>query len=232
MKFDVLEAVRQARAENRRVVVVTNLTTGDQRLVRAGDELASGAGELARKAFENDQNQHLEMADGQYFAHVFSPPPRLILVGAVHIAEPLNRIARLADYRVTLIDPRTGFVKSGRFPRAEVLDGWPDKALTALYPDSATAVVTLTHDPKLDDPALAAALRSPAFYIGALGSRKTHDLRCLRLAEMGFSAMAIARVRGPVGLAIGARSPSEIAISIMAELTAARRGAAVRASSP
>ena len=154
------------------------------------------------------------------------PAPRLILVGAVHISQALAPIAALAGYGVTVVDPRRSFATDARFPAVALTTEWPDEALTRLAPDARTAVVTLTHDPKLDDPALTVALNSPAFYIGSLGSRKTHAARLKRLAAAGFDDAALARIHGPVGLPIGALSPAEIAISVLAQITAVRRAGA------
>jgi xanthine dehydrogenase accessory factor len=162
--------------------------------------------------------------DGRFIA-VHNPPLRMIVVGAVHIAQPLLAIARLAGYAPTLIDPRAAFGSTDRFPGEVILDDWPDDALATLAPDARTAVVTLTHDPKLDDPAIRFALRSKVFYLGCLGSKKTHAKRVDRLREDGFSEAEIARIHAPVGLDIGAKTPAEIAVSIMAEITQAlRRG--------
>jgi xanthine dehydrogenase accessory factor len=160
--------------------------------------------------------------DGRFIA-VHNPALRLIVVGAVHIAQPLLAIARTCGYAPTLIDPRAAFGTAERFPGETILADWPDEALQSLSPDARTAIVTLTHDPKLDDPALSAALASPVFYIGALGSKKTHARRIDRLTEAGFSSAEIARIHAPVGLDIGARTPSEIAVSIMAQITATLR---------
>jgi xanthine dehydrogenase accessory factor len=161
--------------------------------------------------------------DGRFIA-VHNPPLRLIVVGAVHIAQPLLTIARTCGYAPTLIDPRGAFGSQARFPDEAILDDWPDEALAALKADGRTAVVTLTHDPKLDDPALRVALASPAFYIGALGSKKTHARRLERLAALGCGPEVTARIHAPVGLDIGARTPAEIAVSIMAQITATLRG--------
>ncbi|MGR3755669.1 MAG: XdhC family protein [Tranquillimonas sp.] len=157
--------------------------------------------------------------DGATFVAVHNPPLRMAVVGAVHIAQPLLQMARLAGYDPVLIDPREAFASQPRFPDETLVHGWPDEALAAQRPDTRTAVVTLTHDPKLDDPALIVALRSDAFYIGALGSTRTHAKRLARLAEAGLSEAQLARIHAPVGLDIGARSPAEIAIAIMAEVT-------------
>jgi xanthine dehydrogenase accessory factor len=152
------------------------------------------------------------------------------VVGAVHIAQKLVPLARLADFSVDVVDPRTAFATPERFPDVGLSHDWPDNAVAALKPDSATALVSLTHDPKLDDPALIVALRSPAFYIGALGSRKTHGKRLERLKAEGFDDAALARLHAPVGLPIGALSPGEIAVSIMAEIVATLRGRSLQAT--
>jgi len=151
--------------------------------------------------------------------HVFNPPLRMILIGAVHISQPLARMAALAGYEVVVVDPRRAFASAARFPGVEVRIDWPDEALEDLAPNLRTAVVTLTHDPKLDDPALHVALRSDAFYIGSLGSKKTHRTRVERLTEAGFDEKTIGRILGPVGLSIGATSPAEIAVAILAQIT-------------
>jgi xanthine dehydrogenase accessory factor len=177
-----------------------------------------------RKAVTEDRNATVETAQGQVFIEVFNPRLRCIIVGAVHIAQPLARMAALTGYLVTVVDPRTAFASDERFPDVSLSTDWPDEALEKLRPNRRTAIVTLTHDPKLDDPALAAALRSDAFYIGALGSKKTHAARLKRLIPMGFDEAALARIHGPVGLDIGAVSPAEIAVSIMAEITRVLRG--------
>jgi xanthine dehydrogenase accessory factor len=153
------------------------------------------------------------------FVEVLTPPHRCFIIGAVHIAQPLARMLTMADYAVTVIDPRGAFATKARFPDVELTQEWPDEAIERLQPDRGSAVLALTHDPKLDDPALAAALRSDCFYIGALGSRRNHAGRCARLKELDFSDNDLARIHGPVGLAIGAVSPAEVAISIAAEMT-------------
>ncbi len=170
-----------------------------------------------------DKSRRVDTADGPVFIQIFNPPLRLAIIGAVHIAQPLAPMASLAGYDVTVIDPRRAFASDERFPSVTVLTDWPDEAMAALAPDNRTAIVALTHDPKLDDPALDVALKSDAFYIAALGSRKTHARRLERLAELGHPPEVLARIHGPAGLAVGAVSPAEIAIAIMAEMTAALR---------
>lgn len=214
MKRETLDALRAARRERRAVALVTELGTGAQRLAAAGQ---------SRTGVEPAGNDEI-------FTHVFQPTPRLIVVGAVHIAQKLVPLARLADFAVDVVDPRIAFATPERFPDVGLSHDWPDKAVAALKPDSATALVSLTHDPKLDDPALIVALRSPAFYVGALGSRKTHGRRLERLRAEGFDDAALARLHAPVGLPIGALSPGEIAVSIMAEIVATLRGRTLRAA--
>ncbi|MDA5193899.1 XdhC family protein [Govanella unica] len=174
-------------------------------------------------AIDRDTSRHVTTPGGSVFARVFGPEARLLIIGAVHIALPLVTIARAAGYEVTLIDPRTAFAHNDRFPGVTIVTEWPDDALEALGLDGGTAVVTLTHDPKIDDPALFVALQSKAFYVGALGSLKTQSQRRARLQTMGLDDHSLTRLHGPVGLAIGAATPAEIAIAIMAEITHVRR---------
>ncbi len=186
------------------------------------DVLSLPADDIAqvRAAIREDKSRVIETSIGKVFVEVWNPPLRLVVIGAVHIAQTLAPMAALAGYKVTVIDPRSAVASAERFPGVAIVADWPDDVLPGLQPDKRTAIVTLTHDPKIDDPALQAALGSDAFYIGALGSRKTHAKRGERLAEAGFDASQIQRIRGPVGLAIGALTPAEIAIAILAEITA------------
>jgi xanthine dehydrogenase accessory factor len=231
MKSAILKQVLADRAAKIPVVLVTSLEDGRQSIVHedggAAGELSLSEAQLTevRKALNADKSRTLDSAGGKQFAQVHNPPPRLLLVGAVHISQALAPMAAMAGYGVSVIDPRRAFATDERFPGIDMRGDWPDEAMAELKPDRRTAVVTLTHDPKLDDPALQAALRSPAFYVGALGSRKTHAARLERLAAAGFSAQETARIHGPVGLAIGALSPAEVAVSVLAQITAVRRGA-------
>ena len=230
MKLPLLERLLAAGGSNVPTALVTSLATGAQALVDANHlegDLTLNAAELAqvRQSLSDDQSGSLETTAGTLFVEVWNPRPRLLVIGAVHTAQELVPLARSAGYDVTVIDPRTAFGTPARFPNTTVLNDWPDDIVPALAPDRRTAILTLTHDPKIDDPALIAALRSDAFYIGALGSRRTHAKRLERLQEAGFDATTLARIRGPVGLAIGARTPVEIALSIMAEITAVLRRA-------
>jgi xanthine dehydrogenase accessory factor len=221
----LLEKLLAARRAGHPMALATLIPAGSQALIDgtgARGELGLGPGDLARirAVIAEDKSQTIETSLGPVFVEVWNPPLRLVLVGAVHIAQALAPMAALAGYKVTVIDPRSAFASAERFPGVEIVADWPDDVLPGLKPDKRTAIVTLTHDPKIDDPALNAALKSDAFYIGALGSRKTHAKRGDRLVEAGFGPEAIARIRGPVGLAIGALTPAEIAISILAEITA------------
>lgn len=223
MKGRILDRVVAAGREHRSIALATDLATGRQLLVddgsRDGDlELDETALDAVRDALQADRNRTIETPAGRVFVEVFNPPRRCFVVGAVHIAQPLVQMLSLADFAVTVIDPRGSFATEARFPNVELSQEWPDEALERLKPDQRSAVVTLTHDPKLDDPALAVALRSDCFYIGALGSRRTHAARCSRLKEMGFTEADLARIHGPVGLAIGAVSPAEVATSIVAQI--------------
>jgi xanthine dehydrogenase accessory factor len=228
VKREILDALQAARAEHRTAALVTDLASGAQSLVIDG----AVTGDLPVDAALQDaiaealrHNRSRTAADGKLFIQTFVPPLRLAIVGAVHIAQALAPMAALAGYDVTVIDPRRAFASDERFPGVKVSTEWPDDGLAALKPDGRTAVVTLTHDPKLDDPALDVALRSPAFYIAALGSRKTHAGRIERLTARGHGADVLARIHGPAGLAIGAVSPAEIAIAVMAQMTAVLHGA-------
>jgi xanthine dehydrogenase accessory factor len=232
----LLEELLAARRGRRQVVLATPLSGGAHRLMpvasatsgapvsaapaagadAAADPVAAAVAGVARR----DQAEVVDAAGGAVLLEPHLSPQRLIIVGAVHVAQPLAEMAGLAGFAVTIVDPRRAFATKARFPGQQLVVAWPDAAVNELAPDARTAVVTLTHDPKLDDPALQSALRSPAFYVGALGSRKTHAGRLKRLAAAGFTAAEAARIHGPVGLAIGALSPAEIAISILAEITA------------
>jgi xanthine dehydrogenase accessory factor len=221
----VLEALTAARAAKSPVVLATWLATGQSRLLKEADLAQEPFGEAARATLREDRAQTVETPEGACFLNPFNPPLRMAILGAVHIAQPLAPLARLAGYAVTVIDPRSAFASAARFPDVTLIHEWPDEALERFAPDGRTAVIALTHDPKLDDPGLDRALRSEAFYIAALGSRKNHAARLERLAARGHDAAALARIHGPAGLPIGAKTPAEIAISIMAEATAALRHA-------
>lgn len=218
MKFDVLKALNEARRAQRPVVRVIDLASGEERLIDPQIEVTA-LGVAAAEAARADQSKPVEIDGRTWFLTVHNPPLDLAIVGAVHIAQPLSRMAQLAGYGVRVIDPRTAFATAERFPNMTLMHDWPEEALTKAPLSSRSALVALTHDPKVDDPALTAALRSNCFYIGALGSKKNHAGRRERLAQHGFCEQELDRIHGPIGLAIGARSPAEIAIAILAEMT-------------
>lgn len=228
MTPELLRALNEARAAKRRACLVRFLATDEE--VLTVDGMAVGGAVLSEEvanavedALRRDTSGTVETAGGPAFLQVFNPPLRLVIVGAVHIAQSLAPMAALAGYAVTVVDPRRAFASDARFPDVTLVNDWPDEALEKLGPDRRTAVVTLTHDPKIDDPGLDAALKSEAFYVAALGSRRTHAGRVARLKELGHDDAAIARIHGPAGLDIGAVSPAEIAISVLAQMTAVLR---------
>jgi xanthine dehydrogenase accessory factor len=224
---DLLGSLLAAIEAKETVVRATDLPGGESRLLRppAAASTSDPALEAAREAALAGESRAVEIGGARVFLGVFLPPVRLVIVGAVHVAQALAPMARIVGHDVVIVDPRPAFATEQRFPGAALVPEWPEQALARLAIDRGTAVVTLTHDPKIDDPALVAALRSDAFYVGALGSRRTQAARRERLRGMGFSEADLARVHGPVGLAIGAISPSEIAVSILAEVVSCLRRA-------
>jgi xanthine dehydrogenase accessory factor len=223
MKQETLDRLLEARAAKRPSALLRWLGTDREALMVDGQAVIGEVPETVRdaiaEALRRDKGATVQTDHGPLFIQVFNPPLRLMVIGAVHIAQTLVPIASLAGYDVTVIDPRRAFASDARFPGVNVRQDWPDEALEALQPDARTAVVTLTHDPKLDDPALDVALRSDAFYIAALGSRRTHAARLERLGALGHDAPTLGRIHGPAGLPIGAVSPAEVAIAVMAEMT-------------
>jgi xanthine dehydrogenase accessory factor len=228
MTPETLAALEQAKRDKQPVVLATRLPSGEQRLL-PDPEAPADLAEAAARALERDESGTVRIGDADFFLHAYNPPLRLIVVGAVHIAQALVPFAIPCGFAVTVVDPRRSFASDERFPGVEISTDWPDEALEKFAPDSRTAVVTLTHDPKLDDPALDHALKSQAFYIGALGSRRTHAARLNRLRELGHQDNALSRIRGPVGLNIEAVTAPEIALSIIAQIVAVRRNAPVPA---
>ena len=228
MKIETVEKLLDLKARKQQAALVTELGTGAQDLFTETHHapalnLSPAAAEQVALAIREDRNAEIDLDGKKCFVQVHNPPPRLIIIGAVHISQALAPMGTMAGYAVTVVDPRRTFATEDRFPGVTLSSAWPDEAMEKLAPDVRSAVVTLTHDPKLDDPALTAALRSPAFYIGALGSKKTHAARLGRLTKAGFTENDLARIHGPAGLDIGAKSPAEIAVSVLAQLTAARR---------
>ena len=234
-----LKALAAARDGRRLAVLLTRLSDGTQQLLVEtqsepsslqaldGGVLDPRLHEAAWQAASHGRSGSVTIENAAWFVHVHAPRPRLILVGAVHVAQALAPLASAVGMSVTVIDPRGGFATPERFPGLELIDLWPDEAMARLRPDRHSAIVTLSHEARLDDPALDAALSGPAFYVGALGSRRTQAARRERLAALGHGADALARLHGPVGLAIGAVGPAEIALSIIAEIVAVRRGAEI-----
>ena len=223
MKLSILTALNTERAARRAAIVVTDVASGEQRLVKGADIAGDPLKELLEKHIRSGKSGMEEIPAGRVFLTVHVPPPRLVITGAVHISQALAPVAKLLDYDVIIVDPRTAFASSERFPEVQLIAQWPDEALPPLHIDRYTAFVALTHDPKIDDPALTHALSKDCFYIGALGSRKTHARRLERLKAQGIGDNELARIHAPIGLDIGAVSPSEIAVSIMAEITARLR---------
>jgi xanthine dehydrogenase accessory factor len=231
MKSATLARLQAERAAKRAVVLLTRLSDGAQ-LLWPGDEMPAALVEASKAALGSEEAGNVTLDGDSWFIHPHNPPLRIIVVGAVHIAQAMAPMAAPLGFSMVVVDPRRAFANEERLPGITLSTDWPDEAMAALAPDARTAVVTLTHDPKLDDPALDAALKSEAFYIGALGSRRTHAKRVARLTELGHGAEAMGRIHAPVGLNIEAITAPEIALSIMAEIVAARRGAALGAVRP
>lgn len=223
MKLELLTALNEERAARRAAVVVTVLASGEQRLVKAGDAASDPLRSEIAKRLRSGKSGTEETAEGKVFLTVFAPPPRLVVTGAVHISQALAPMAERLGFDVTIIDPRTAFATEERFAGVKLFAEWPDKVLPGIGVDAHTAFVALTHDPKIDDPALLHALSRDCFYIGALGSRKTHGARLERLKAQGMSDTQLARIHAPIGLDIGAVSPAEIAVSILAEIVGTLR---------
>jgi len=228
MKREILNALLAAGIDKQSVALVTNIESGIQCLVYADSTLYQcdeqhldpqlEIVDAARRCLAEQRSVAVKFDNSRILIRTYAPPPRLIVIGAVHIAQSLLPMAELAGFHVYLIDPRTAFGAEERFPGIDVIHQWPDQALESLSLDSSSAVVTLSHDPKIDDPALKVALESEAFYVGALGSKRTHAARLRRMSESGVDADARTRIHAPIGLPLGGRKPSEIAVSILAQI--------------
>lgn len=223
MKLETLIQVNAERAARRPVIVITDIADGAQRLVKAADFAADPLHAELDKQLRMGKSAMVETDGRKLFLNVYAPTAKLVIIGAVHISQALAPLARSLGYDVTVVDPRTAFASAERFPDVPLIAEWPDVALPPLNVDHYTAFVAVTHDPKVDDPALLHALERDCFYIGALGSRKSHAKRGERLKAQGATDADIAKIHAPIGLNIGAVSPSEIALSIMAEITAQLR---------
>ena len=219
MKLDILHALNAERSARRAVVLATDVASGEQRLVKAADASKDPLKEVLDKRLRMGKSGIEETPQGRMFLTVYVPSPRLVITGAVHISQTLAPIGQLLGYDVTIVDPRTAFASIERFPDVKVIAEWPDVALPPLGIDHYTAFVALTHDPKIDDPALKHALARNCFYVGALGSKKTHARRVDRLKQAGLKDADVARIHAPIGLDIEAVSPAEIAVAIMGEIT-------------
>jgi xanthine dehydrogenase accessory factor len=230
MQLDLLSTLNAERMARRAAVLVSDVSSGEQRIVRESEVASDRLADLLLERLRQGKSGLVEAGERQLFLTVQVPPVRVLVIGAVHISQALAPMAQGLDLDVTVVDPRTAFATPERFPGIAVLPEWPDEALPRLGLDRYTALVALTHDPKIDDPALTAALRAECFYIGALGSRKTHGRRVERLAQAGFSQGDLARIHAPIGLDIGAVSPAEIAVSILAEIVATLRADRRRAA--
>ncbi len=220
MKDETLSLILSEKNNRNTIIVATEINSGEQIIINEKNDTDINNKILiaAKNNIIQGKSEILDIESNKWFLNITLPPLRLITVGAVHIAQPLAEIATISGYEVIIIDPRAAFANNQRFPDIKIINEWPEVALHELGIDNRTAVVTLTHDPKLDDSALNAALKSKAFYIGSLGSKKTHKARVQRLKIANFSEDEIKRIHGPIGLAIGAKSPQEIAISIISEI--------------
>ncbi|MBR0696429.1 XdhC family protein [Bradyrhizobium lablabi] len=223
MKLETLRELNAERAARRPVIIVTDTSNGEQRLVKAKDIPSDPLRAEIATQLRMGKSANVEVGGKKLFLNVYAPTAKLVIIGAVHISQALAPIARALDYDVTVVDPRTAFASPERFPDVPLIAEWPDVALPPLNVDHYTAFVAVTHDPKIDDPALLHAFERDCFYVGALGSRKTHAKRADRLRALGAKEVDIARIHAPIGLPIGAVSPSEIAVAIMAEITAQLR---------
>lgn len=223
MDPNLLKKLNAERRARRAAILVTDQGDGRDRLVLEGDVVVGALGNALERAFQSGRSSTIEADERSYFLNVHLPPARLIVIGAVHISQALAPIASLSGFDMTLIDPRTAFATPERFDNVTLIAEWPDDALKQVPLDAYSAVAALTHDPKIDDDPLYAALKANCFYVGALGSRKTHAKRVDRLLERGLALEEIKRISAPIGLDIGASSPAEIAVAIMAEIIASLR---------
>jgi len=224
LKDETLSLILSEKSNRNTIIVATEISSGEQIIINENNDTEINNKILvsAKNNILHGKSEVLEIDSKKWFINISLPPLRLITVGAVHIAQPLAEMATISGYEVTIIDPRAAFANNHRFPDIKIIIDWPEEAINNLKIDNRTAVVTLTHDPKLDDSALNAVLKSDAFYIGSLGSKKTHNARIQRLKASNFSSDEINRIHGPIGLDIGAKSPQEIAISIISEIISIR----------
>jgi xanthine dehydrogenase accessory factor len=223
MRFDLLRDLNRERAARRIAIVVTEIAAGTQRLVRENEIDADELQDALKAGVLTGKSSQVEKDGRTYFVELHLPTPLIVITGAVHISQTLAPLAKMLGYQVTIIDPRTAFATPERFPDTQIIADWPDRAFKNVKLDRRTAFIALTHEPKIDDPGLQAALLANCFYVGALGSRRTHNERLSRLERLGIERTLLDRIHGPVGLDIGAMTPAEIAVSIMADVTMALR---------
>lgn len=223
MRLHLLSELNTERKARRAAIVVTDMASGAQRLVRETEIENDEFADILKKQLSTAKSAQIESENTDYFIELHLPAPVMVITGAVHVSQTLAPMAKMLGYDVTIIDPRTAFASPERFPQTKIIVDWPDRAFQEIKLDRWTAMIALTHDPKIDDPALEAALKANCFYVGALGSRITHAKRLDRLSRIGMSADLLGRIRGPVGLAIKAATPGEISVSILAEVTQALR---------
>lgn len=226
----LLRKLNEARRERQAVIMLTDLADGRNRLVKKGDPVSGELGEAVKKAFRSGKSGAVEAEGQRFFLNVHLPAPRMVIIGAVHISQALAPMATMAGFDVRVVDPRTAFATPERFENVELIADWPEDALRDQPIDAFTALVAVTHDPKIDDWPLITALKAEAFYVGALGSRKTHARRVERLTQAGLSEADIGRIDAPIGADIGAQSPAEIAVAILAQVIAALRRPAQQTS--
>lgn len=230
MRRELLTALNEERAARRPVIVVTDLASGEQRLVRATDVARDPLADILTARLQSGKSGPVEIAGRELFLLVEVPRRRLVVVGAVHITQAMAPMAKLADLDMVIVDPRSAFATPERFPDVEVIAEWPQDVLPELDLDAFTAVAVLTHNAQIDDPALVAALEAGCFYVGALGSQKTHAKRRERLRAAGISEAQLNLIHAPIGLDIGSVSPAEIAIAILAEIIVAMRRKPLRSA--
>ncbi|WPZ13806.1 XdhC family protein [Nitratireductor rhodophyticola] len=218
-----LKKLNALRRERQAAILLTDMSDGRDRVIGEGDTVAGALGDAVARAFRSGKSGVAEIDGRDFFLNVHLPAPRLVVIGAVHISQALAPMAKIAGFDLTIIDPRTAFASPERFPEVALHAEWPDEALARQPLDAYTALAALTHDPKIDDPALRAAFEAECFYIGALGSRKTHARRVERLIDAGVSGEALERIDAPIGLDIGAATPAEIAVAVLGAVIRALR---------
>jgi xanthine dehydrogenase accessory factor len=228
MELSALKALNAARRERRAAVQVTNLSDGTNRILLESDRLEGGLGEAVAAAFRSGKSEVVETDGQSFFLNAYLPPVRIVVIGAVHISQVLAQMAALAGFDIRIIDPRTAFATQERFSGVDLVADWPVDVLKEKPLDPYSALVAVTHDPKIDDYPIGEALRAGCFYVGALGSRRTHASRLERLRQQGFAEAELAKIHAPIGLPIGAASSAEIAVAVLAEIIGALRLPAVR----